>query len=95
MEIDESLIRKVAKIARLELTDEEVKRFMPQFKEILDAFAVLRKADVSGLKPCFHPVEIPGRTRKDIPGACLSQSQALSLAHHRQDGYFKGPKAIK
>lgn len=95
MEIDEALIRKVAKIARLNLTDQEIKRFLPEFKEILDAFEILSRADVSGKSPLFHPVDIEPRLRKDQATSCLSQSEALSLAKHRQDGYFKGPKAIK
>lgn len=95
MEIDEVLIRRVAKIARLNLTDREVTGFLVEFKEILDAFAVLSNADVSGKSPLFHPVEIVSRLRNDEAKACLSQSEALSLAKNRQDSYFKGPKAIK
>ena len=95
MNIDDALIRKVAKVARLDLSDEEVKKFIPQFKEILEHFAALREADVSGLQPVFHPVDIPARERADEPKPCLEQKDALSLTPHRQDAYFKGPKVMK
>jgi len=95
MEIDDALIRKVAKVARLDLTDEEVKRFIPQFKEILNQFSKLRKADISGLEPVFHPVDIEGRERPDEPQPVLDRKAALSLTPHKQDSYFKGPKVMK
>lgn len=95
MEIDAALIRKVAKVARLDLSDDEVKKFIPQFKEIIDQFSKLRKADVSGVEPVFHPVEIEGRERPDQEEPVLDRNQALSLTPHRQDSYFKGPKVMK
>lgn len=95
MEIDDALIRKVAKVARLDLTDEEVKRFIPQFKEILEHFSVLRKADISGIEPIFHPVDIDGRQRPDDPQPVLDRAAALALTPHKQDAYFKGPKVMK
>ena len=95
MDIDESLIRRVAKVARLDLSNQEVRAFIPQFKEILEHFSLLREADVSGIQPVFHPVEIEGRERKDEPKTGLTNEEALSLTPHRQDGYFKGPKVMK
>ncbi|MFQ5474271.1 MAG: aspartyl/glutamyl-tRNA amidotransferase subunit C [Candidatus Nanoarchaeia archaeon] len=41
MNVDEALIEKVASNARLNLTDEEKKRYVPQFKEILESFCNL------------------------------------------------------
>ena len=35
--VDEELVKHVAKVARLELTDEEIKKFVPQLKEIIEA----------------------------------------------------------
>jgi len=94
MEIDKDLIRKVAKVARLDLSDQEVNKFIPQFKEVLEAFEVLRQADISGLTPAFHPVDIQARERKDIPKQGLTQEQSLSTTTHKLNGYFKGPKVM-
>lgn len=94
MKVDESLIRKVAENARLELSEAEIKEFIPQLKEILDAFSKLDEVDTKDTKPSFQPVEIKNAVREDKVGKCLSQEEALKNAVHKKDGYFKGPRAV-
>ena len=94
MKIDKELIKKVAKNARLELTEAETKEFLPQLKEILEYFSEIEKAPTGNLKPAFHPIEIKNITREDVPKECLKQEEALQNTKHKQDGYFKGPKTI-
>lgn len=94
MKIDKELIEKVAKIARLNLTASEIKEFLPQLKEILENFEKIKSANTKNVKPSFQPIEIKNVTRDDVIGQCLSQKEALANAKHKQDGYFKGPKAI-
>ena len=94
MKVDEELIRNVAKLARLKLTPTEEKKFIEDFKEILKAFSVIDSADIKGLKPSFQPVEIKNRMREDLEEESLSQEDALSNTEHKQDGYFRGPKAV-
>ena len=95
MEVDENFIRHVAKTARLNLSDEEVKKFVPQFKEMLEAFSVLDEVDVENTKLSMQPIEIRNVLREDIPNDSFSKETALSQSHmHKKDGYFKGPKAV-
>ncbi|MBW2999227.1 Asp-tRNA(Asn)/Glu-tRNA(Gln) amidotransferase subunit GatC [Candidatus Woesearchaeota archaeon] len=94
MEINKELIRKVAENARLELSEQEIKLFLPQFKEIIDAFAKLDEVDVSKLKPSFQPVELKNVLREDSVEESLTQEKALSNTEHKKDNYFKGPRAI-
>lgn len=94
MIINKELIEKVAKNARLKLTEEEIKEFTPQLKEILEYFKDIEKAPVSNLKPSFHPIEIKNILREDIPKKCLKQEETLQNTKHKQDGYFKGPKSL-
>jgi len=93
MKIDKELIQKVAKVSRLELTESEIKTFLPQLKEILEFFSEIEKAP-SSKSPSFHPIELKDVTREDIPKPCLKQEEALQNTKHKQDGYFKGPKTI-
>jgi len=95
MHVDEELIKKIARVARLDLTKEEIKKFTPELAEILKAFTVLKEVDTKNIEPAFHPIENADAMREDTPGDCLSQEQALSLTKHKKDGYFKGPKAIE
>jgi aspartyl-tRNA(Asn)/glutamyl-tRNA(Gln) amidotransferase subunit C len=94
MEINKELIIRVAENARLELSEQEIKLFLPQFKEIIDAFAKLDEVDVSKLKPSFQPVELKNVLREDSVEASLNQEKALSNTEHKKDNYFKGPRAI-
>ena len=95
MKVNEELIRHVGKISRLKLTDEEVKKFVPQFEDILNYFSVLDEVDVTDTKISIQPVEVRNVLRDDVPKACLSQDEALSQSNHnKKDGYFKGPKAV-
>lgn len=94
MEVDEKLIRHIAELARLKLTDDEIKKFLPQLKEVFEVFSKLDEIDTKNVKPSFQPVELKNVTRDDKEGKCLSQEEALSLTEHKKDGYFKGPKVV-
>jgi len=95
MKVDEKLVKQVAEIARLKLSDKEVKEFLPELKEVLEAFSALSKADTKGVAPSFHPIEMKNVMREDKEEECLSQKEALSLAQHKKNGYFQGPKVVE
>ncbi len=94
MEINAELVNKIAKIARLELSSAEVREFLPQLKEILEAFSKLQEVDVKETAPSFQPVEIRNRLREDKTKQGLYQADVLKIAEQKKDCYFKGPKAI-
>ena len=94
MKINKNLIKKVAKNSKLELTKAEIEEFLPQLKEVLKSFEEISKAPTSNLKPSFQPLEIKDILREDIPKTPLKQEEILKNTKHKQDGYFKGPKAI-
>jgi aspartyl-tRNA(Asn)/glutamyl-tRNA(Gln) amidotransferase subunit C len=94
MKVDKELIENVARVARLKLTSKEIEKFIPQLKEILNAFSELDKVDTKSVEPSFQPVEIKNVTRSDEPGTCIDQEKALENTEHKKDGYFKGPKAV-
>ena len=94
MEIDRKILEHVAEVARLKLTEEEIKKFLPQLKEALEFFSKLQEVDTENVKPSFQPVELKNAMREDIEKECLTQDEALSQTEHKKDGYFKGPRAI-
>jgi aspartyl-tRNA(Asn)/glutamyl-tRNA(Gln) amidotransferase subunit C len=68
-EMDEKLTRRLATLARLELTDEEVRTFTAQLGGIVGFFDQLGQADVSGvesLELMVHPIELPTALREDV-----------------------------
>ncbi|MFH0936069.1 MAG: Asp-tRNA(Asn)/Glu-tRNA(Gln) amidotransferase subunit GatC [Candidatus Woesearchaeota archaeon] len=94
MNIDKDLIKKVAKNARLNLTESEIKEFLPQLKEILNSFSVINDVNTDNIKPSFQPIEIKNVYREDKVEKSLTQREALANTKHKKDGFFKGPKAI-
>jgi len=94
MEINEELIKKIAKNARLMLTEQEKEEFLPQLKEILEHFSKLESADTNNLEPTFQPIKLTNIVREDIQKECLSQVEALQNTKHKKDGFFIGPKSF-
>ena len=94
MEVDRKLLEHVAEVARLKLSEEEIKKFLPQLKEALEFFSKLNEVDTNNVKPSFQPVELKNAMREDVEKEGLSQDDALSLTEHKKDGYFKGPRAV-
>ncbi len=92
--VDKKLLERVAKNCRLNLSDVEVKEFLPQLQEILKAFSKLDELDVSHSEPAFQPIPLQNVLRKDAVEKCLSVEEALSNTKHKKDSYFKGPKAV-
>jgi aspartyl-tRNA(Asn)/glutamyl-tRNA(Gln) amidotransferase subunit C len=66
IQISEALMRQVAQLARLELTDEEAKLYTSQLGAILGYVDQLAKADVAGVEPMTHPLELATPLREDI-----------------------------
>ncbi len=96
IEVTKDLIRKVALNARLNLTEEELEKFVPQIKEIiLDSFNKLDEINAAE-EPSFQPIEMSNKFRKDEVKPSLSVEDALknASAKLRENNYFKGPKAL-
>ena len=92
--IDKETLLHVAETARLSLTEDEIKEFLPQLNDVIEAFSKLSEVNTDNIKPSFQPVEIKNVMREDIVGKSLSQEQALKNAKNTKDGYFKGPRII-
>ena len=94
MEVNKDLILEVAKNAKLNLTEEEVNEFLPQFKEILNNFDELSKINTEKVKPSFQPIDIKNVLREDEEKSCFSAEEILKNSRHKKDNYILGPKAL-
>lgn len=92
MNINKELLEKIAKNARLRLSESEKDEFESQLSDILKYFQTLDQLDTKKTEPSFQPVNIPATFREDEIKKCLTQEQALSNTKHKKDGFFKGPK---
>ena len=83
----------VARLARLELTDEEVTRFQEQLSAILDAVSKVSELDLSDVPPTSHPLEIANAWAEDVPHVSLTHDEAFANAPDRENDYFRTPPA--
>ena len=91
MAITRDEVLHVARLARLELTDDEVDRFTEQLSAILEAVAKVAELDLSDVEPTAHPLDLVNVWAEDEPRPSLSVDEALANAPDRQDGFFKVP----
>ncbi len=94
IQVDEKLVRHIAKLSRLALTDDEVRLFTSQLGQVLGYVDQLSSVNVDGVEPLSHPLPVTNVLREDEPGPTLETSQALQSAPDRQDGYFRVPAVL-
>ncbi len=66
VDVNESLTRQVAALARLELSENEIQTFSHQLSQIIQYVEKLQEVDVSAVEPLSHPIEIPTFLRADV-----------------------------
>ncbi len=93
MAITRDEVLHVARLARLELTDDEVGRFTEQLSAILDAVAKVAELDLSDVEPTAHPLDLVNVWAEDEPRPSLPTDEALENAPDRHGGFFKVPPA--
>lgn len=87
-------IRYVAKLARIELTDEEVERFGAQLGDLLGHVRALAELDTAAVPATAQVVESRNVARDDEARPCLDRETVLSQAPQRQGGFFRVPRII-
>jgi aspartyl-tRNA(Asn)/glutamyl-tRNA(Gln) amidotransferase subunit C len=79
-------VARIAKLARLELTDAEIAEFQGEIAEILTHVEKLSEVDVSGIEPTAHAVPITNVVRDDVVGTCLDRKDVLANAPATAEG---------
>ncbi len=92
--LDEAIVRHVAHLSRLALSDEEVRQFAVQLADILGYVAQLNELDTENVPPTAQAVPVSNVFRDDQPRDGLSAQQALSNAPARHQDFFKVPKVL-
>jgi aspartyl-tRNA(Asn)/glutamyl-tRNA(Gln) amidotransferase subunit C len=88
--LDVELVRKLAEIARLELSEDELEKYSEQLKVIIEAFKELDEVNTDNVEPSFHPLEISDVLRDDVVEEW--DWDPLSNSEHKDGKYLRGPK---
>jgi aspartyl-tRNA(Asn)/glutamyl-tRNA(Gln) amidotransferase subunit C len=91
MAISREQVLHVAKLAHLDLTEEEVERFREQLSAILDAVSKVSELDLADVPPTSHPLDLVNVWREDEPRPSLSFDEAFANAPDREDDFFRVP----
>jgi aspartyl-tRNA(Asn)/glutamyl-tRNA(Gln) amidotransferase subunit C len=87
-------VRHVARLARLELSEDELARFTTQLASVLDYAAQLAELEVTDLRPMSHPLPLANVLRADevLPG--LDRDEVLGQAPAAEEGRFRVPRVL-
>lgn len=92
MKID---IEKVAKLARLKLSEGEKEIFENQLEQILAYMEQLNGLDTTGVEPTSHAIPLHNVFREDARRPSSSGEEALGISPDEEGGYFKVPRIIE
>jgi aspartyl-tRNA(Asn)/glutamyl-tRNA(Gln) amidotransferase subunit C len=91
-------VRHVAKLAHLEITDDEVALYTPQMAEIVKYVEQLNELETDDVEPMLGGLTAEGEAtataRDDEPQPSLGQKAALSQAPSAVEGHFQVPKVL-
>ncbi len=88
-------VEHVARLARLELSDDEKERMRRELDRILSYIDKLRALDTDGVEPTSHAVPLTNVMREDETRPSFPQSDMLSNAPERSGDFFRVPKIIE
>ncbi|MEO0533868.1 MAG: Asp-tRNA(Asn)/Glu-tRNA(Gln) amidotransferase subunit GatC [Cyanobacteria bacterium P01_A01_bin.123] len=92
--IDADQVRKVAHLARLELTPEEEEQFTGQLGDILDYFEQLSELNTDNVEPTTRAIDVKNVTRTDCLESFENREGLLEAAPEREEDFFKVPKIL-
>ncbi|QLE55012.1 Asp-tRNA(Asn)/Glu-tRNA(Gln) amidotransferase subunit GatC [Nostoc sp. TCL26-01] len=92
--IDREQVRKVALLARLELTPEEEEKFTTQLGSILDYVQQLSELDVSDVPPTTRAIDMSNVTREDDLQPYPERDAILNSAPEQEGEFFRVPKIL-
>ena len=93
-EVTPDLVRHLASLARILVTEEEVNKLTGELSVIVDAVASVNQAVSGDVVPTSHPIPMSNVFREDEVLPSLNQAEALSAAPDSAEGRFKVPAIL-
>ncbi len=95
MAIDENTVRKVAKLARLELAEDRVAPMAKELSGIMAWIEQLNEVDIEGVEPMTSAVAATLPLREDVVTDGNDPKRVLANAPRSEDGFFVVPKVVE
>jgi aspartyl-tRNA(Asn)/glutamyl-tRNA(Gln) amidotransferase subunit C len=87
-------VEHVAKLARLELRDDELETFTEQLAGILEHANQVAALDIADVPPTAHPLPLVNVLRADAVESCLPRDEVLAAAPAAENGRFRVPRIL-
>ncbi len=85
-------VEHVAKLARLELTEDEKELYTKQLGDVLKYVDQMNEVDTSNVKPMCQVIDFVNVTREDEVVHDISREELMANAPYEENGFFKVPK---
>jgi aspartyl-tRNA(Asn)/glutamyl-tRNA(Gln) amidotransferase subunit C len=95
MSVDQTTVRRIARLARIAVTDAEVPMLQNELNAILGFVAQLNEVDVDGIEPMTSVTPMAMKKRQDVVTDGNDAERVLKNAPQREDGYFVVPKVVE
>jgi len=92
IKVDEKLVQEIASLARLDLTQQETKMFVSQFKDILDYVSILNEVDTEHVPPAYLSPVNKTVIREDQIEESVPTNEFLSNAPQSKEDYVVIPR---
>jgi aspartyl-tRNA(Asn)/glutamyl-tRNA(Gln) amidotransferase subunit C len=92
--ISAEVVVKVSRLARLDVTPDEVQRITTQMAGMLEHFADIDALDLSGIEPMTQPYPLSNVFREDVVVTGLDREEVLANAPAAEDGRFRVPPIV-
>ncbi len=93
IEVDE--VKKIAKLAALDVADADLESYATNLSNILDLVAQMEAVDTTGVTPMSHPFDAVQRLREDVVTAENRREDFLEIAPKTEDGLYLVPKVLE
>lgn len=85
-------VKHVAKLARLELTENEIEKYSEQLGNILTYVEQMKEVDTTGIEPMPHAIPVTNVMREDEVLYEQTKEELMQNAPYEEDGFFRVPK---
>ncbi len=95
MSVDQATVRRVARLARIKVSEEDVPRLAGELNSILHWIEQLNEVDISGVEPLTSVVTMKMKSRKDEVTDGHYPSDVVKNAAAQEDNFFMVPKVVE
>jgi len=95
MSLERSDVEKIAHLARLEISEDDIPEYARNLSNILDLVAQMNEANTDGIEPMAHPLDAVQRLRADEVTETNQREHFQAIAPAVENGLYLVPKVIE